>query len=139
MGSHIIRENRERAVNDETTKSEVLDLLKKNIRPEFLNRIDEIIMFIPLDETEIKQIVQLQLNGVKKHLTENGVDLQFTDAAVSLISEEGYDPQFGARPVKRVIQRQVLNPLSKDILAGKINHSQPIIIDATGGELVFKN
>ena len=145
LGSNIIRENfekmdltnKEQIVDD--TKIQVLDLLKKTIRPEFLNRIDEIIMFSPLDESEIKEIVQLQLNGIKKQLTENGIDLQFTDAAITLISEEGYDPQFGARPVKRVIQRYVLNPLSKDILARKINHNQPIEIDAVDKELVFKN
>ena len=147
MGSNVIRENFEKLGSNpslreqiiESTKKEVLDLLKKTIRPEFLNRIDEIIMFTPLDETEIREIVQLQLNGLKKQLAENGVDLQFSDAAVSFISEEGYDPQFGARPVKRVIQRHVLNPLSKDILAGKINHNQPIEIDVTDNELVFKN
>jgi len=145
LGSNIIRENfekmdltnKEQIVDD--TKIQVLDLLKKTIRPEFLNRIDEIIMFSPLDESEIKEIVQLQLNGIKKQLTENGIDLQFTNAAITLISEEGYDPQFGARPVKRVIQRYVLNPLSKDILARKINHNQPIEIDAVDKELVFKN
>jgi len=123
----------------EETKNEVLDLLKKTIRPEFLNRIDEVIMFSPLNESEIKSIVQLQLNSVKKLLTGNGIDLQFTDAAVDLISEEGYDPQFGARPVKRVIQREVLNPLSKAILAKQINHSQPIVIDVENGELHFSN
>ena len=147
MGSNVIRENFEKLGSNpslreqiiESIKKEVLDLLKKTIRPEFLNRIDEIIMFTPLDETEIREIVQLQLNGLKKQLAENGVDLQFSDAAVSFISEEGYDPQFGARPVKRVIQRHVLNPLSKDILAGKINHNQPIEIDVTDNELVFKN
>jgi ATP-dependent Clp protease ATP-binding subunit ClpB len=148
MGSNIIRERFEeiasQAVNDreriiEETKKEVLDLLKNTIRPEFLNRIDEIIMFSLLDETEIKEIVQLQLAGVKKQLAENGIELQFTDAAISLISEEGFDPQFGARPVKRVIQRYVLNPLSKDILARKINHNQAIVIDAVDKELVFKN
>jgi ATP-dependent Clp protease ATP-binding subunit ClpB len=147
MGSNTIRENFEKLGSNpslreqivESTKNEVLDLLKKTIRPEFLNRIDEIIMFTPLDETEIREIVQLQLNGVKKQLAENGVDLQFSDAAVSFISEEGYDPQFGARPVKRVIQRHILNPLSKDILAGKINHNQPIVIDVADNELVFKN
>jgi ATP-dependent Clp protease ATP-binding subunit ClpB len=146
LGSSIIRENFEKiGRNDERqqiieeTKNEVLDLLKKTIRPEFLNRIDEVIMFSPLDEAEIKAIVQLQLAGVKKLLEGNGVDLQFTEAAVDLISKEGYDPQFGARPVKRVIQRQVLNPLSKAILAKQINHTQPIIIDVEKGELRFAN
>lgn len=145
MGSSIIRENFEKINSDnrtqviDDTKNEVLDLLKKTIRPEFLNRIDEIIMFTPLDESEIKKIVELQLNGVKKQLSENGIDLQFTDAAVSLVSKEGFDPQFGARPVKRVIQRHVLNPLSKDILARRVNHNKPIIIDSDGETLVFRN
>ncbi len=145
MGSNIIRENFEKIDSKnkeqiiEETKDEVLDLLRKTIRPEFLNRIDEIIMFSPLNEMEIKEIVQLQLNGVKKQLAENGIDLQFTDVAISFISEEGYDPQFGARPVKRVIQRFVLNPLSKDILARKVNHNKPIVIDMENKELVFKN
>jgi ATP-dependent Clp protease ATP-binding subunit ClpB len=111
----------------------------QTFRPEFLNRIDEIITFTPLDKAEIRQIVRLQLERVKKQLAGSGIDWQFTEAAVTLISEEGYDPQFGARPVKRVIQRQVLNPLSKDMLAGKINHSQPIVMDASEGALLFKN
>lgn len=145
LGSHIIRENFEKLTKDnkdqliEETKNEVLDLLKKTIRPEFLNRIDEIIMFTPLNEEEITEIVELQLNGVIKQLAGNGIDLEFTSRAVKLISEEGYDPQFGARPVKRVIQRHVLNPLSKDILAKRINHNKPIVIDAENNQLVFKN
>jgi ATP-dependent Clp protease ATP-binding subunit ClpB len=147
LGSDIIREKNtilagnplQKARIMEETKNEVLDLLKKTIRPEFLNRIDEIIMFTPLNETEIRKIVQLQLTVVKKQLAENGVDLQFTDDAVSLISEEGFDPQFGARPVKRVIQRYVLNPLSKEILARKINPGKPITIDAAGKELKIEN
>jgi ATP-dependent Clp protease ATP-binding subunit ClpB len=145
MGSNIIRENfekinkdnREKIINE--TQTEVFDLLKRTIRPEFLNRIDETIMFTPLDEAEIKIIVRLQLNNVKKQLSENGIELQFTDAAIDLIAEEGYDPQFGARPVKRIIQRHVLNPLSKDILARKINHDKPIVIDTDDGLLRFSN
>ena len=149
-GSQIIRENfeklpvgatpavaRQKEIIVENTKNEVLDLLKKTIRPEFLNRIDETIMFTPLDESEIKAIVGLQLANVKKRLAENGVELQFTEAAINLIAEEGYDQQYGARPVKRVIQRQVLNPLSRDILARKINHDKAIVVDATGGLLQF--
>jgi len=145
LGSNIIRENFEKINKNnhekivEETKNEVLDLLKKTIRPEFLNRIDEVIMFTPLNEAEIKSIVLLQLESVKKLLAGNGVDLQFTDAAVDLISEEGYDPQFGARPVKRVIQRQALNPLSKAILAKQINHTQPIVIGVENGKLRFSN
>ena len=145
MGSSLIRENFEKitAANHdrvvEETKAQVLELLKKSIRPEFLNRIDEIIMFTPLNEEEIRQIVSLQLNGVKKMLAENGITLAFTDAALDFISHEGYDPQFGARPVKRVIQRYVLNELSKEILSGHVNRENAITIDREGDKLVFKN
>jgi ATP-dependent Clp protease ATP-binding subunit ClpB len=148
MGSHIIRENIEKMQGKELnirekileeTKNETLELLKKTIRPEFLNRIDEIIMFTPLNEAEISEIVKLQLNNVKKQLAENNIELQFTDKAVRLIAEEGYNPQFGARPVKRVIQRYILNPLSKDILAGKINHAKPIMVDVIDNLLQFGN
>ena len=145
MGSSLIRENFEK-INDsnhdtvvEQTKNQVLDLLKKTIRPEFLNRIDEIIMFTPLNESEIRQIVTLQLNGVKKMLDKNGIRLEFTDAALDFISHEGFDPQFGARPVKRVIQKYVLNELSKEILSGHVNRDKAIVIDCVNGELVFKN
>ncbi|MDH6314274.1 ATP-dependent Clp protease ATP-binding subunit ClpB [Parabacteroides sp. PFB2-10] len=145
MGSSLIRENFEKMtpenreqVTDET-KIQVLELLKKTIRPEFLNRIDEIIMFTPLNEEEIRQIVTLQLNSVKKMLAGNGIALEFTDAAVRFISDEGFDPQFGARPVKRVIQKYVLNELSKEILAAKIDRNRPIVIDREGEGLVFQN
>jgi ATP-dependent Clp protease ATP-binding subunit ClpB len=137
-----LTDNKGRVVNFKNTiiimtSNMSLELLRKTVRPEFLNRIDEIILFTPLNEKEIKEIVQLQLNRVKKQLAANGIDLQFTDAAISLIAEAGYDPQFGARPVKRVIQRQALNPLSKDILAGKINHNKPILVDAKNKDLIF--
>ena len=145
MGSSLIRENFEKitdanrnTVVDET-KKQVLELLKKTIRPEFLNRIDEIIMFTPLNEKEIREIVGLQLNTVKKMVEKNGIDLQFTDAALDIISHEGYDPQFGARPVKRVIQRYVLNELSKEILSGHVDRSRPIVIDRANDGLIFKN
>ena len=145
MGSSLIRENFEKitdanrnTVVDET-KKQVLELLKKTIRPEFLNRIDEIIMFTPLNEKEIREIVGLQLNAVKKMVEKNGIDLQFTDAALDFISHEGYDPQFGARPVKRVIQRYVLNELSKEILSGHVDRSRPIVIDRANNGLIFKN
>lgn len=145
MGSSLIRENFEKitdanrnTVVDET-KKQVLELLKKTIRPEFLNRIDEIIMFTPLNEKEIREIVGLQLNAVKKMVEKNGIDLQFTDAALDFISHEGYDPQFGARPVKRVIQRYVLNELSKEILSGHVDRSRPIVIDRANDGLIFKN
>jgi ATP-dependent Clp protease ATP-binding subunit ClpB len=149
LGSHIIsnpqdylqdlKDFKDLKTLNEKTKEAVLDLLRKTIRPEFLNRIDEIIMFAPLNESEIKQIVELQLNGVQKQLAGNGVDLQITEKAIDLIASEGFDPQFGARPVKRAIQRHILNPLSKDILAGKINHQQTMVVDAENGELVFRN
>ena len=145
MGSSLIRENFEKITDAnrtqviEQTKGEVLELLKKTIRPEFLNRIDEIIMFTPLTENEIRQIVGLQLNTVKKMVAQNGIELKFTDAALDFISHEGYDPQFGARPVKRVIQRYVLNELSKEILSGKVDRSRPIVIDKAGDELSFQN
>ena len=126
MGSSLIRENFEKMTD-------------ANRSPEFLNRIDEIIMFTPLTEKEIRQIVGLQLNNVKKMLAENGITLEFTDAALDFISHEGYDPQFGARPVKRVIQRYVLNELSKEILSGHVNREHAITIDFAGGELVFRN
>ena len=145
MGSSLIRENFEK-INDtnrqeivNNTKAQVLELLKKSIRPEFLNRIDEIIMFTPLTEDEIKQIVRLQLNQVKKMVENNGMKLEFTDEALDFISHEGYDPQFGARPVKRVIQNYVLNELSKEILGGKVNRERPIIVDCFGEGLVFRN
>ena len=145
MGSSLIRENFEKmtpANHDkivDDTKIQVLELLKKTIRPEFLNRIDDIIMFTPLNEEEIRQIVSLQLDGVKKMLAQNGIALDFTDAALDLITDKGYDPQFGARPVKRVIQRYVLNELSKALLAGKIDRNHTISIDSNGNELLFKN
>ncbi|MDR0428929.1 MAG: ATP-dependent chaperone ClpB [Tannerellaceae bacterium] len=145
MGSSLIRESFERITpqNHEKvmaqTKNEVMDLLKKTIRPEFLNRIDEIIMFTPLNEQEIRKIVVLQLDGIKKMLEQNGITLDFTNDALQFISEEGYDPQFGARPVKRVIQKYVLNELSKEILRGKIDKSKPITIDAVDNHVFFKN
>ena len=145
MGSSLIRErfehltpnNREEVIG--RTRDEVMEMLKKSIRPEFLNRIDEIIMFTPLDEEQIHQIVTMQLAGVKKMLAKNGITLEATDAAVTLIARAGYDPEFGARPVKRAIQSMVLNQLSKDIIASKVNRDRPIIIDAEGSDLVFKN
>ena len=145
MGSSLIRDrfeqltddNRERVVAE--TKAEVLDLLKKTIRPEFLNRIDEIIMFTPLTEQEIRQIVGLQLKGVERMAAANGIALQFSDAAVAYLAEKGYDPQFGARPVKRAIQELVLNELSKQILSGKIDRGHAVKVDFREGQLVFGN
>ncbi len=145
MGSSLIREsfekitpsNREKVIDE--TRIKVLELLKKSIRPEFLNRIDEVIMFTPLNEEEIRKIVTLQLNGVKKTMESNGVALNFTDAAVDFIADVGYDAQFGARPVKRAIQKYVLNELSKEILGMKIDKERPIVIDREGNTLVFRN
>ncbi|MDI3505377.1 MAG: ATP-dependent Clp protease ATP-binding subunit ClpB [Bacteroidota bacterium] len=145
LGSNLIRENfekitpknREEIIED--TKNQVMGMLKTTIRPEFLNRIDDIIVFAPLKEEEIEQIVRLQLDGVSKMLAENGITLTYTEEAVKSIAQSGYDPEFGARPVKRVIQRKVLNKLSKDILAGTVDKSKPIIIDAIDDAVFFKN
>ena len=123
----------------EETKKEVLGMLKKTIRPEFLNRIDETIMFLPLTQEQIKQVVRLQINGITKMLEGNGVTLQLTDAALDFLADAGYDPEFGARPVKRAIQRYLLNDLSKTMLAQHIDRTSPIIVDADGNGLVFRN
>ena len=145
LGSQIIRERFEhlnaqnRAEVIEKTQNEVFNLLKVQMRPEFLNRIDEIIMFTPLDENEIAQIVRLQVSAVAKMLSKNGITLEATDVAVAFLAKAGYDPEFGARPVKRVIQNMVLNKLSKDIIAQNIDRDKPIVIDCVGDELVFRN
>uniref|UniRef100_UPI0026DF411B AAA family ATPase n=1 Tax=uncultured Duncaniella sp. TaxID=2768039 RepID=UPI0026DF411B len=145
MGSHLIRDNFATITPEnktevvEKTKAEVLEMLKQTIRPEFLNRIDEIIMFTPLNEKEIEEIVGLQIASVRKMLERNGVTLEVTPAALHYLAEEGYDPEFGARPVKRVIHRLVLNQLSKDILAQKVDRDKPIVIDVKDDELVFLN
>lgn len=130
-------ENREVII--EETKKEVMSMLKKTIRPEFLNRIDETIMFLPLNKEQIEEIVTLQINGVKRMLSENGINLQLTDAATQFLAGTGYDPEFGARPVKRAIQRYLLNDLSKKLLAGDVNRDKPIIVDAAGDGLKFSN
>lgn len=145
MGSQLIRErfaqinevNREKVID--STKNDVLEMLKQTIRPEFLNRIDELIMFTPLNEEEIEQIVKIQVESIKKMLANNGVMLDVTPAAIKFLAQEGYDSEFGARPVKRVIQRLVLNRLSKDILAQKVDRNSQIVIDVIGNDLIFKN
>lgn len=145
MGSNVIRENFEKITPEnrvrvlEETKEEVLELLKQNIRPEFLNRIDETIMFTPLSRDEILDVVRLQIESVKKMLASNDITLDVTPAALSFLADEGFDPQFGARPVKRVIHRLILNRLSKDILGQKVTRERPIIIDYDGTELTFRN
>ncbi|MBE6323850.1 MAG: AAA family ATPase [Bacteroidales bacterium] len=145
LGSQLIRENEEKGVDREVTKRQVFDLLKQTIRPEFLNRIDEIIMFTPLNQEMIEQVVGLQISAIRKMLGRpmeqggSGIDLRVTDDAIRYIAKEGYDPQFGARPVKRALQRLVLNELSKSIIAGKINPGKPVIVDMHDGELGFSN
>ena len=145
LGSSLIRERMEGLTDDnrneviDATKYEVLEMLKKTIRPEFLNRIDEIIMFTPLNEKEILEIVGLQIKSIQKMLAKNGITLSVTQQALEYLGKEGYDPEFGARPVKRVIQRLVLNQLSKDILAQKVDGSRPIVIDIKDGNLHFNN
>ncbi len=145
MGSPMIRDNFSKMTDSnrqetiEKTKQDVIDLLKQTIRPEFLNRIDEIVMFTPLDKKEIQEIVDLQVKSIRRMLAANGVELSITPAALGLLAEDGYDPEFGARPVKRTIQRMVLNQLSKDILSQKVDREHPIVIDCEGDELVFKN
>ena len=130
-------DNRDHIIAD--TKTKVMDMLKKTIRPEFLNRIDETIMFLPLTKPEIAQVVTLQMNAVKKMLEPQGFTLNVTPAAISLLADEGFDPEFGARPVKRAIQRMVLNDLSKKILSDEVSREKPITIDAADNKLVFRN
>lgn len=130
-------ENREVVI--EETKKEVLSMLKKTIRPEFLNRIDETIMFLPLNREEIEQIVMLQIGGIKNMLADNGITLEMTDDAVRFIASTGYDPEFGARPVKRAIQRYLLNDLSKKLLSQEVDRTKPIIVETAGDGLKFSN
>lgn len=145
IGSHLIQEsfeqlndsNREHIVAEAKTK--VFELLKKTIRPEFLNRIDDIIMFQPLSREEVEQIVKLQMQQVQAMLAEQGYHLEATPEAIDWLAQLGYDPQFGARPVKRVFQRKVLNELSRQILAGTIRQDVPIVLDEIENHLFFKN
>lgn len=145
LGSNYIQEQFEK-INDsnrdiviEETKGRIMDMLKKNIRPEFLNRIDETIMFTPLDESEIEEIVRLQINGITQLLKENEVCMETEESAIKHIAKAGFDPEFGARPIKRAIQRYLLNDLSKQLLAGNIDKSKPIKISSDGNMLIFKN
>ena len=139
LGSQLIRENAEKGIDPESTRREVMELLRQTIRPEFLNRIDETIMFSPLNEQQIRSIVRLQIGSVHKMLMENGIDLRVTDDAIDFIAKEGFDPQFGARPVKRALQRLVLNALSKSIISGRVDRSRPVIVELREGELKFRN
>ena len=143
IGSHIIRErfahlnegNRTKVVED--LRAELFELLKQSIRPEFLNRIDEIIMFTPLSHSEIRDIVRLQFALIAERLRKSGFETTITEEAIDWIAEAGFDPQFGARPVKRMMQRYLLNDLSKDILAGKVDTGHPVKIDVKDEKLVF--
>ena len=148
MGSQMIQQKfeaianknaaeRERIIDE--TKTQVLDMLKKTIRPEFLNRIDDIIMFQPLTQPQIEQIVRLQVNGIAHLLADQDVKLNVSDAAIKLVAQAGFDPEFGARPVKRALQRMLLNDLSRALLAGSVNKTEPIYVDANGEKLEFKN
>ena len=139
LGSQLIRENTEKGVPEEQTRRQVLELLRQTIRPEFLNRIDETILFTPLSEDQIRDIVGLQIASVHRMLLDNGIDLRVTDDAIRYIAEQGFDPQFGARPVKRALQRLVLNELSKQIIAGKVDGKRPVVVDLQNGELIFTN
>jgi len=145
IGSHIIQETFDK-VNDnnvdevtEKTRVEVMNLLRQTVRPEFLNRVDEIIMFRPLMKKEIEGIVRIQLQGLKKLVAQSGIDLEFTDYALSFLAEQGFDPQFGARPLKRLIQKEIVNQLSKRILAGDIDKSKPVLVDVFDNTVVFRN
>jgi ATP-dependent Clp protease ATP-binding subunit ClpB len=145
IGSHIIQANfddvtegnKEEVV--EKTRREVLELLRQTIRPEFLNRIDEVIMFQPLMRKEIREIIRIQLNDLKKQLMKNGVVLEFSEYAIDYLAENGFDPQFGARPLKRLIQKQIVNQLSKKLLAGTIDKTHPVLVDVFDGVFVFRN
>ncbi|HSB94231.1 MAG TPA: AAA family ATPase, partial [Flavitalea sp.] len=145
MGSHIIQENfekvteqnKEQVVNE--TKQEVINLLKQTIRPEFLNRIDEVIMFQPLMRKEIRGIIRIQMEELRKLVAQSGIQLEFSDYLLDYLSENGFDPQFGARPLKRLIQKEIVNLLSKKILMGDIDKNRPVLVDVFDGTVVFRN
>ena len=145
IGSHLIQDAFEEVTDknlDEKTelaKTEVMNLLKQTIRPEFLNRVDDIIMFSPLLRKQMSAIVQIQLNQLKSLVAENGMHIEFTDYLVAYLSEQGFDMQFGARPLKRLIQKLVVNELSKQILSGAIDKSKKVLIDIFDGVVVFRN
>jgi len=145
MGSQVIQDNFENVTEknkDEVvdkTKLEVMSLLKQTIRPEFLNRIDEVIMFQPLMKKEIKGIIKIQLDDLRELVAKNGIELHFSEYALDYLAENGYDPQFGARPLKRLIQKEIVNKLSKRILAADIDKSAPVLVDVFDGTVVFRN
>ena len=145
LGSQIIQDNFENISETnkeevvESTKAEVINLLRQTIRPEFLNRVDEIIMFQPLMRKEIRGIINIQLENLKQLVSQSGIQLQFSEYLLDFLSENGYDPQFGARPLKRLIQKEIVNQLSKRILAGDIDRTAPVLVDAFDGNVVFRN
>jgi len=145
IGSGIIQENLGKLTNNnrgevlEKTRIQVFELLKQTLRPEFLNRVDDLIMFAPLDETEIAQIVLLQFNLVKKMLAENNIEIVISEKAIKWLSLHSFDQQYGARPVKRMLQKYLLNELSKQLIAGSIDKSKPIQIDSDKNDLIFTN
>ena len=145
MGSHLIQDAFEKVTEKnveevtESAKGEVMNLLRKTIRPEFLNRVDEIIMFSPLMKKQIMGIVRIQLEGLKKLVSANGITLKYSEYLLDFLAEQGYDPQFGARPLKRLIQKQIINALSKRILAGDIDKSKNVLVDVFDGVVIFRN
>ncbi|MBQ0081954.1 MAG: AAA family ATPase, partial [bacterium] len=139
LGSQLIRQNMENGEVIEKTRNEVMELLRQSVKPEFLNRIDETIMFMPLNREEIKEIVRLQVGLVSRMLAGNGIQFTADEAAIDMLADEGYDPQYGARPVKRVLQNRVLNQLSKDMIAGLVDREKPIIVTVVDEKLAFRN
>ena len=146
LGAHIIQENFEKLTDEnaeeviDETKIQVFEVLKKSMRPEFLNRIDETIMFRPLSKTDIRKIVSIQFHQIQERLAESGVKIEISDAALDYLAKRGFDPQFGARPLKRVLQREILNELSKEILANKINKDALVAVDLDeSGNIEFIN
>ncbi|HPG11989.1 MAG TPA: AAA family ATPase, partial [Chitinophagaceae bacterium] len=145
IGSHLIQDAFDKVNEDNVAavtskaKTEVMGLLRQTIRPEFLNRVDDIIMFTPLLKNEIKGIIKIQLSNLQKLVAESGIQLEFSDYALEFLAEHGFDPQFGARPLKRLIQKEIVNTLSKKILAGDIDKSQPVLVDVFDNTVVFRN
>ena len=147
MGSHLIMENFSKGYDGETipqevidrTRDNVVDMLKQTLKPEFLKRIDEIVMFTPLTKEDVFRIVGIQVRSLTKMLAANGIELEVTPAAQEWLARRGYDPMYGARPVKRTIQRYIVNDLSKKILAGEVEKERPIVIDATAEALTYDN
>jgi ATP-dependent Clp protease ATP-binding subunit ClpB len=145
IGSHLIQDAFDQVKPDEIDKAaekarvEVMSLLKQTIRPEFLNRVDEIIMFQPLSRKEVRRIIEVQLRGFKGLVSASGINMDFTPYAIDYLAEHGFDPQFGARPLKRLIQKEIVNQLSKKILAGEVDKTKTVMVDVFDGVVVFRN